>query len=123
MLINILIVGSGGREHALGWKIAQSPNVKQVYYAPGNGGTVNNVDISSDDIAGLAKFAQEKNCVTIVGPEVPLSNGIVDEFVKRGLRIFGPTKDAALIESSKIWAKNFMKRNGILTARFEVFDE
>jgi phosphoribosylamine--glycine ligase len=122
-LINILIVGSGGREHALGWKIAQSPNVKQVYYAPGNGGTTNNVDISSDDIAGLAKFAQGKNCVTIVGPEVPLSNGIVDEFVKRGLRIFGPTKDAARIESSKIWAKNFMKRNGILTARFEVFDE
>ncbi|MEO9307006.1 MAG: phosphoribosylamine--glycine ligase [Nitrososphaera sp.] len=122
-MINILIVGSGGREHALGWKIAQSPNVKQVYYAPGNGGTTNNVDISSDDIAGLAKFAQGKNCVTIVGPEVPLSNGIVDEFVKRGLRIFGPTKDAARIESSKIWAKNFMKRNGILTARFEVFDE
>lgn len=118
-----MIVGSGGREHALGWKIAQSPNVKQVYYAPGNGGTTNNVDISSDDIAGLAKFAQGKNCVTIVGPEVPLSNGIVDEFVKRGLRIFGPTKDAARIESSKIWAKNFMKRNGILTARFEVFDE
>ncbi|SHO47088.1 Phosphoribosylamine--glycine ligase [Nitrosotalea sinensis] len=123
MLVNILIVGSGGREHALGWKIAQSPNVKQIYYAPGNGGTANNVDISSDDITGLAKFAQEKNCVTIVGPEVPLSNGIVDEFVKRGLRIFGPTKDAARIESSKIWAKNFMKRNGILTARFEVFDE
>ncbi|MDE1842538.1 MAG: phosphoribosylamine--glycine ligase [Thaumarchaeota archaeon] len=122
-MVNILIVGSGGREHALGWKIAQSHNVEQVYYAPGNGGTTNNVDISSDDVASLAKFAQEKNCVTIVGPEVPLSNGIVDEFVKKGLRIFGPTKDAARIESSKIWAKNFMKRNGILTARFEVFDD
>jgi len=122
-LLNILVVGSGGREHAIGWKLAQSPKVDKIYYAPGNGGTQNNVDISSEDIEGLAKFAKENNCLTVVGPEVPLSIGIVDEFMKKGLRIFGPTKIAAQLESSKIWAKNFMKRNGILTARFEVFDD
>ena len=116
-------MGSGGREHALGWKLAQSPKVDEIYFAPGNGGTSNNVDISSDDIEGLAKFAKENNCLTVVGPETPLSMGIVDEFEKKGLRIFGPTKNAAQLESSKIWAKNFMKRNGILTARFEVFDD
>jgi phosphoribosylamine--glycine ligase len=116
-------VGSGGREHALGWKLAQSPKVDKIYFAPGNGGTQNNVDISSDDIEGLAKFAKENNCVTVVGPEIPLSLGIVDEFTKKGLAIFGPIKNAAQLESSKIWAKNFMKRNGILTARFEVFDD
>ncbi len=122
-LVNVLVVGSGGREHALGWKLGQSPKVDKIYFAPGNGGTQNNVDISSDDIEGLAKFAKENNCLTVVGPEVPLSNGIVDEFIKKGLRVFGPTKNAAQLESSKIWAKNFMKRNGILTARFEVFDD
>jgi phosphoribosylamine--glycine ligase len=116
-------VGSGGREHAIGWKLAQSPKVDKIYYAPGNGGTLHNVDISSEDIEALAKFAKENNCVTVVGPEVPLSMGIVDEFMKKGIRIFGPTKIAAQLESSKIWAKNFMKRNGILTARFEVFDD
>jgi len=122
-LVNVLVVGSGGREHAMGWKLAQSDKVDKIYFAPGNGGTPNNVDISSDDIEGLAKFAKENNCVTVVGPEVPLSMGIVDEFTKKGLLIFGPTKNAAQLESSKIWAKNFMKRNGILTARFEVFDD
>ncbi|MFI5416111.1 MAG: phosphoribosylamine--glycine ligase [Nitrososphaerales archaeon] len=122
-MVNVLVVGSGGREHAMGWKLAQSPKVDKIYYAPGNGGTQNNVDISSDDIEGLAKFAKENNCVTVVGPEVPLSVGIVDEFTKKGLSIFGPTKNAAQLESSKIWAKNFMKRNDILTARFEVFDD
>jgi phosphoribosylamine--glycine ligase len=116
-------VGSGGREHALGWKLAQSNKVDKIYYAPGNGGTSNNLEISSEDHDGLAKFAKENNCLTIVGPETPLSKGIVDDFTKKGLRIFGPTKDAAQLESSKIWAKNFMKRNGILTARFEVFDD
>ncbi len=116
-------MGSGGREHALGWKLAQSNKVDKIYYAPGNGGTSNNLEISSEDHDGLAKFAKENNCLTIVGPETPLSKGIVDDFTKKGLRIFGPTKDAAQLESSKIWAKNFMKRNGILTARFEVFDD
>jgi len=122
-LTNVLIVGSGGREHALGWKLSQSPKVSKVYYAPGNGGTSNNVSASIEDIGKLAKFASDNNCLTVVGPEAPLSIGIVDEFVKKGLRIFGPTKKAAQLESSKIWAKNFMKRNGILTARFEVFND
>ena len=122
-MTNVLIVGSGGREHALGWKLSQSPKVGKVYYAPGNGGTSNNLSISIEEIDKLAKFASENNCLTVVGPEAPLSMGIVDEFAKKGLRVFGPTKKAAQLESSKIWAKNFMKRNDILTARFEVFDD
>lgn len=121
-MTDVLVVGSGGREHALGWKLSQSKKIDKVYFAPGNGGTINNVEISADDIDGLAKFATEKNCMTVVGPEVPLSLGIVDTFTKKGLRIFGPTKAAAQLESSKVWAKNFMKRNGILTAQFEIFD-
>ena len=121
-MVNILVVGSGGREHALWWKLSQSPKVEKVFVAPGNGGTTNNIDIASDDIDGLAKFAKENECLTVVGPEAPLSKGIVDYFQKLGLEIFGPTKNAAQLESSKVWAKNFMKRNGILTARFEVFD-
>ena len=121
-MTDILVVGSGGREHALGWKLSQSKKVGKVYFAPGNGGTSNNVSISVEDIEKLAKFASEKNCLTVVGPETPLSLGIVDEFTKKGLRIFGPTKMAAQLESSKVWAKNFMKRHGILTASFEIFD-
>jgi len=122
-LTNVLIVGSGGREHALGWKLSQSPKVGKVYYAPGNGGTSNNVSISVEDIDKLAKFASDNNCLTVVGPETPLSMGIVDEFVKKRLRIFGPTKKAVQLESSKIWAKNFMKRNDILTTHFKIFDD
>ncbi|TLX68564.1 MAG: phosphoribosylamine--glycine ligase [Thaumarchaeota archaeon] len=122
-MTDVLVVGSGGREHALGWKIAQSKKVGKVFYAPGNGGTSNNISIPADDIENLAKFASEKNCLAVVGPEVPLSIGIVDEFTKKGLRIFGPTKKALQLESSKVWAKNFMKRNKILTAQFEIFDD
>ena len=122
-MTDVLVVGSGGREHALGWKLSQSKKIGKVYFAPGNGGTINNVEIAVDDIDGLAKFATEKNCLTVVGPEVPLSLGIVDAFAQKGLRIFGPTKAAAQLESSKVWAKNFMKRNGILTAQFEIFDD
>lgn len=122
-MIDVLVVGSGGREHALGWKLSQSKKIGKVYFAPGNGGTINNVEIAVDDINGLAEFALEKNCLTVVGPEIPLSLGIVDTFTQRGLRIFGPTKAAAQLESSKVWAKNFMKRNGILTAQFEIFDD
>ncbi|MDE1726647.1 MAG: phosphoribosylamine--glycine ligase [Thaumarchaeota archaeon] len=122
-MINVLVVGSGGREHALGWKLSSSPKVGIVYHAPGNGGTPNNVEIEVHEIEKLAKFASENNCLTVVGPEVPLAAGIVDEFAKKGLAIFGPTKAAAQLESSKVWAKNFMKRNGIPTARFEVFDD
>jgi len=116
-------VGSGGREHALSWKLSQSTKVETVFTAPGNGGTENNIPIDVDDLDGLADFAQKNNCFTVVGPEAPLAAGIVDEFNKKNLPVFGPTKFAAQLESSKIWAKNFMKRNNIPTARFEIFDD
>ena len=94
-MTDVLVVGSGGREHALGWKLSQSKKVGKVYFAPGNGGTSNNVSIQVDDIDNLAKFASQNNCLTVVGPEGPLSMGIVDEFTKKGLKIFGPTKKGA----------------------------
>jgi len=122
-LKNILVVGSGGREHALSWILSKSKNVEKVFNAPGNGGTSNNVPISVEDIDGLAIFAKENNCFTVVGPETPLANGIVDKFTKIGLKIFGPSKKASQLESSKIWAKEFMKRNNIPTARFEIFSD
>ena len=122
-MVNVLVVGSGGREHALSWKLSTSEQVDEVYTAPGNGGTTQNIPISVDDISKLAKFAQEKNCFTVVGPEDPLAAGIVDEFRLQNLPIFGPSKDAAQLESSKIWAKEFMKRNSIPTAEFEIFDD
>jgi len=122
-LTNILIVGSGGREHALSWKISSSSKIHKVFHAPGNGGTSNNISISVENIEELAKFALKNNCFTVVGPEVPLANGIVDEFMRLNLKIFGPTKKAAQLESSKIWAKEFMKRNDIPTARFEIFTD
>jgi len=118
-----LVIGSGGREHALSWKLSQSSKVETVFTAPGNGGTENNVPIDVDDIDGLANFAQKNNCFTVVGPEVPLADGIVDKFNQKNLKVFGPSKMAAQLESSKIWAKNFMKRNDIPTARFEIFDD
>ncbi len=117
------MVGSGGREHALSWKLSQSSKVDTVFTAPGNGGTQNNVSINVDDLDGLADFAQKNNCFTVVGPEDPLAAGIVDKFNKLNLPIFGPSQKAAQLESSKIWAKNFMKRNEIPTARFEIFDD
>ena len=123
LLVNILVVGSGGREHALSWKLSQSPKIDKVFTAPGNGGTQNNISIESDDIDSLSDFARNNDCFTVVGPEAPLAAGIVDKFNKMNLKIFGPTKNAAQLESSKIWAKNFMKRNEIPTARFEVFDD
>ena len=116
-------MGAGGREHALSWKLSTSEKIDQVYTAPGNGGTSQNIELSVTDIEGLAKFAQEKNCFTVVGPEDPLAAGIVDTFVEKGLPVFGPTKNAAKLESSKIWAKEFMKRNSIPTADFEIFDD
>jgi phosphoribosylamine---glycine ligase len=123
LLVNILVVGSGGREHALSWKLSQSSKVETVFTAPGNGGTENNIPISVDDLDGLADFAQKNNCFTVVGPEDPLAAGIVDKFNQKNLKVFGPSKSAAQLESSKIWAKNFMKRNDIPTARFEIFDD
>ena len=122
-MVNVLVIGSGGREHAIGWKLGQSDEVDTVFFAPGNGGTSNNVPIPVDSLDDIVKFASEKDCFTVVGPEAPLAMGIVDIFNEKGLKIFGPTKDAAQLESSKIWAKKFMKRNNIPTAAFEVFND
>jgi len=124
MKMKVLVVGSGGREHALAWKIAQSPQVKKLYCAPGNSGTMDiaeNVSPSVTDLKGLADFAkQEKIDLTVVGPELPLTMGIVDEFEKKGLKIFGPDQNAAQLEGSKIFAKQFMERHKIPTAKFKV---
>jgi len=122
-LVNVLVIGSGGREHALSWKLSQSSKVDKVFTSPGNGGTENNISINVDDLDTLAEFAQKHNCFTVVGPEVPLAAGIVDKFNQMNLKIFGPSQKAAQLESSKIWAKNFMKRNNIQTAQFEIFDD
>ena len=122
-MVNVLVIGSGGREHALSWKLSQSSKVETVFTAPGNGGTENNIPLDVNDLDGLSEFAQKNNCFTVVGPEDPLAAGIVDKFNQLNLKVFGPSKEAAQLESSKIWAKNFMKRNNILTARFEIFDD
>jgi len=122
-LVNVLVIGSGGREHAIGWKLSQNDSVDRVFHAPGNGGTLNNVQIPVDNLDELAKFASENDCFTVVGPEAPLAMGIVDFFTEKGLKIFGPTRKAAQLEASKIWAKQFLKRNNIPTAAFKVFDD
>lgn len=122
-MTNVLVVGSGGREHALAWRISQSRMVDTVYTAPGNGGTPNNIPVRADDIDGLADFAARRGCFTVVGPEVPLAAGVVDAFTERGLDIFGPTRAAARLEYSKAWAKEFMVRHGIRTARSATFDD
>jgi phosphoribosylamine--glycine ligase len=121
---NVLIVGSGGREHALGWKIAQSKHVDKIYFAPGNGGTFENIDINSNDIDKLVSFARRQSkLLTIVGPEESLSLGIANVFEEEGLRIFGPRREAAMLESSKAFAKQFMHDAGILTAEFAIFSD
>ncbi|MBJ9896542.1 phosphoribosylamine--glycine ligase [Burkholderia cenocepacia] len=125
--MKLLVVGSGGREHALAWKLAQSPRVQMVYVAPGNGGTaqderLKNVDITSLD--ELADFAEREGVAfTLVGPEAPLAAGIVNLFRARGLKVFGPTREAAQLESSKDFAKAFMKRHNIPTADYETFSD
>ncbi|GAP36807.1 phosphoribosylamine--glycine ligase [Piscinibacter sakaiensis] len=125
--MKVLVIGSGGREHALAWKLLESPRVQTVYVAPGNGGTaldprLENVPIT--DHAALADFVvAQKVALTVVGPEVPLAGGVVDLFRERGLRIFGPTQAAAQLESSKAFAKAFMKRHGIPTAAYETFTD
>lgn len=123
--MKILVIGNGGREHAIVWKLKQAPSVTQVFCAPGNAGTgldATNVDIKATDIPRLLKFAQaEKIDLTVVGPEVPLVAGIVDEFLKANLVIFGPTKKAAELEGSKTFAKELMKRANVPTADFRVF--
>jgi len=123
--MKILVVGSGGREHALAWKLAQSERVQMVYVAPGNGGTARDVRLENvpiTDLNALADFVEQEHIgLTVVGPEVPLAAGIVNLFRARGLKVFGPTKEAAQLESSKDFAKAFMKRHGIPTAEYETF--
>lgn len=131
-LLNVLIIGSGGREHALAWAMARTPQVQQVYVAPGNAGTTwpvavgraaaTNIPLKVDDLAGLRAFAQEQAVdLTIVGPELPLTLGIVDEFQQAGLRIFGPSKAASQLEGSKAFSKAFMQAQAIPTAPFVTF--
>ncbi|MFA4905070.1 MAG: phosphoribosylamine--glycine ligase [Candidatus Margulisiibacteriota bacterium] len=125
--MNILVIGSGGREHALCWKLAQSPKVSKIFCAPGNAGTAQvaeNVEIKAEDLPGLLKFAKvNKIDITVVGPEVPLVLGIVDLFESQGLPIFGPSKAAAQLEGSKIFAKELMKKYKIPTADFASFTD
>lgn len=125
--MKVLVIGGGGREHALAWRLSQSPRVDQVWVAPGNGGTAQDARLKNvpiTDVKALADFAQqEKVDLTVVGPEAPLAAGVVDEFLARGLRIFGPRRQAAQLESSKVFAKAFMKRHGIPTADYEVFSD
>lgn len=125
--MKILVVGSGGREHALAWKIAQSPRIQTVFVAPGNGGTaldqrLENINIT--DPAALADFVESEHiALTVVGPETPLAAGIVNIFRARGLKIFGPTREAAQLESSKDFAKSFMQRHHIPTAEYQTFSD
>ena len=127
--MKILVIGGGGREHALAWKLAQSSRVSEVLVAPGNAGTANepgcrNVDAPADDIDGLLEIARSESVAfTVVGPEAPLVAGVVDRFQEAGLRIFGPTAAAARLEGSKAFAKEFMERHGIPSARHAVFTE
>ncbi|HEU4626104.1 MAG TPA: phosphoribosylamine--glycine ligase [Steroidobacteraceae bacterium] len=127
--MKVLVVGSGGREHALAWKCAQSPRVTEVLVAPGNAGTaqepkVRNVDVMADDISGLVRLAQTEGVdLTIVGPEGPLVMGIVDAFKQRGLKCFGPGRKQAQLEGSKAFTKDFLKRHGIPTAKSATFTQ
>jgi phosphoribosylamine---glycine ligase len=124
--MKVLVIGKGGREHALVWKLAQSPRVERVYCAPGNAGTAQdgvNVPIEPNDFDALLKFAKkEKIGLTVIGPEDPLAAGIVDAFQREKLRVFGPTKAAAQLEASKVFAKTFMRDADVPTAEFRVFD-
>ncbi len=125
--MNVLVIGSGGREHALCWKLKQSPKVERLYCAPGNAGIsqiAQCVPVGVEDVNGLLAFALENNIsLTIVGPEASLVLGIVDAFKKKGLKIFGPTQAAAQLEGSKAFCKDFMQRRGIPTAPYKVFDD
>ena len=125
--MKVLVIGGGGREHALAWKLAQSPKVQAVFVAPGNGGTALDSrlgNIAITDVKALREWAQaEKIALTVVGPEQPLAAGVVDEFRAHGMRIFGPTQAAAQLESSKAFSKAFMKRHSIPTAEYEAFTD
>ena len=125
--MKVLVIGGGGREHALAWKLSQSERIQKIFVAPGNGGTArdpNLINVPITDVKALREWAQqEKIELTVVGPEAPLAAGVVDEFRANGLRIFGPTKAAAQLESSKAFSKDFMQRHGIPTAIYETFTE
>ena len=125
--MKLLVIGSGGREHAIAWRLAQNPRTQMVYVAPGNAGTAldkNMVNLPITDLIELADFAQKENIyLTVVGPEAPLAAGVVDLFQARNLRIFGPTRTAAQLESSKDYAKRFLVRHGIPTAAYGTFTE
>lgn len=124
--MKILVIGGGGREHALAWKLAQSPKATRVFVAPGNGGTLGTKleNLPITDVVKLREWAQEQKIgLTVVGPEAPLAAGVVDEFRAHGLRIFGPTKAAAQLESSKAFSKAFMRRHGIPTADYDTFTD
>lgn len=124
--MKVLVIGSGGREHALAWKLSQSPEVKEVYVAPGNGGTekYHNVDIQAEDLQGLKNFALDKGIdLTVVGPENPLCDGIVDVFKSAGLKIFGPDKACAMFEKSKEFTKEFLEKYKIPTAKYKSYTD
>ncbi|OCG42519.1 phosphoribosylamine--glycine ligase [Gilliamella sp. Fer1-1] len=127
--MKVLVIGNGGREHALAWKVAQSPLVSKVFVAPGNAGTalepsLENINIKATDVGGLLNFAQQEQIdLTIVGPEAPLVIGVVDSFQKAGLKIFGPSKSAAQLEGSKAFTKDFLARHNIPTAEYQNFTE
>jgi len=125
--MKVLVIGSGGREHCLAWKLKESKLVDKLYIAPGNAGTSligENVDINPQDLEGLVKFAENSKIdLTVAGPEAPLVGGIVDRFESKGLKIFGPKRDLALLEGSKVYAKKIMRKFGIPTADFEVFSQ
>src|SRR5262245_19251835 len=125
--MKLLVIGSGAREHALAWKLAASPRVSKVYVAPGNAGTAREDGLSNvalTAIPELVEFARREGIgLTVVGPEAPLADGVVDEFQAAGLKIYGPTRAAARLESSKDFAKEFMVRHGIPTAEYRTFTE
>ena len=129
--MKLLVIGSGGREHAMAWKLAQSPKVQKVFVAPGNGGTatetgMENAPVSGrrNDIGELIDFCKREHIhLTVVGPEAPLAEGMVDAFRDAGLKIFGPTRAAAQLEASKDFAKRFMVRHGLPTARHRSFED
>ncbi|MCR9116130.1 MAG: phosphoribosylamine--glycine ligase, partial [bacterium] len=123
--MNVLLLGGGGREHALAWKIKQSSRADRIFVAPGNAGTAvdaENVKIATDDFAALIQFAKQNDVgLTVVGPEAPLVNGVVDAFQDEGLRVFGPTKGAAQLENSKVFCKDMLRHADVPTADYKVF--
>src|SRR3954471_2764452 len=125
--MKLLVIGSGGREHALAWKLKQSPGVDEIFCAPGNAGTAQlgeNVQIGAADVSGLGRFAKQNHIdLTVVGPDDPLAMGIVDHFGQQGLRVFGPNKSASRLESSKIFSKELMRAQNIPTAKAQTFSD